>query len=97
MPAADASVPIDEAAAWAGVDVAQIHRWAEVGGVQIQGRVPRELVRLDQVVAMAAAARRRHPKSRSALIARLADARVENPSVAGLQRSVRDRNGSETG
>lgn len=91
MPASDASVPIAEAAVRAGVDVEQIHRWSEVGGVQILGRGGRQLVRLDQVMAMAAAARRRHPKSRSALIARLADARVENPSVANLQQGARDR------
>jgi hypothetical protein len=94
MPSDHASVPIAEAATRAGVEVAQIHRWAEIGGVDIQGRGARELVRLDQVTAMASAARRNNPKSRSTLIARLADAEVRNPSVSALQESARDRDGA---
>jgi hypothetical protein len=87
----NASVTIDEAAELAGIDVEQIRRWAAIDGLQIQGRGARELVLLDQVMALAAAARRRNPKSRSALVARLADARVRNPSVTGLQQAARDR------
>jgi hypothetical protein len=90
--ASNATVPIAVAAEQAGVDVAQIHRWAEVGGLQLQGRGGKEFVRLDQVLALSAAARRRDPStSRGALRARLADARIANPSVAGLQQASRDR------
>jgi hypothetical protein len=85
-------VPIATAAEQAGVDVAQIHRWAAVGGLQVQGRGGREFVRLDAVLALSAAARRRDPSTnRGALRARLADARIANPSVAGLQQASRDR------
>ncbi len=88
----NAPVPIATAAEQAGVDVAQIRRWAAVGGLQVQGRGGSEFVRLDQVLALSAAARRRDPStSRGALRARLADARISNPSVAGLQQASRDR------
>jgi hypothetical protein len=88
----NAPVPIATAAEQAGVDVAQIHRWAEVGGLQLQGRGGKEYVWLDQVLALSAASRRRDPGSaRGALRARLADARVANPSVAGLQQASRHR------
>ena len=92
MSVSNAPVPIATAAEQAGVDVAQIHRWAEVGGLQIQGRGGREFVRLDQVLALSAASRRRDPSTnRGALRARLADAQIANPSVAGLQQASRDR------
>ena len=85
-------VPIAMAAEQAGVDVAQIQRWAAVGGLQVQGRGGKEFVRLDQVLALTAAARRRDPSTnRGALRARLADAQIANPSVAGLQQASRDR------
>jgi hypothetical protein len=88
----NATVPIAVAAERAGVDVAQINRWAEVGGLQLQGRGGKEFVRLDQVLALSAASRRRDPSTnRGALRARLADARIANPSVAGLQQALRDR------
>ncbi len=93
MSVSNAPVPIATAAEQAGVDVAQIHRWAEVGGLQLQGRGGKEFVRMDQVLALSAASRRRDPSTnRGALRARLADARIENPSVAGLQQASRDRN-----
>lgn len=92
MLASNAPVPITTAAEQAGVDVAQIHRWAAIGGLQLQGRGGKEFVRLDQVLALTAAARRRDPSTgRGALRARLADARIANPSVAGLQQASRDR------
>ena len=92
MLVSNATVPIATAAEQAGVDVEQIHRWAAVGGLQVQGRGGKEFVRLDQVLALSAAARRRDPSaSRGALRARLADARIANPSVAGLQQALRDR------
>ena len=92
MSVSNAPVPIATAAERAGVDVAQIHRWAEVGGLQLQGRGGKEFVRMDQVLALSAASRRRDPSSaRDALRARLADARITNPSVAGLQQASRDR------
>ena len=55
------AVPIATAAEQAGVDIAQIHRWAAVGGLQLQGRGGKEFVRLDQVLALSAATRRRDP------------------------------------
>ena len=92
MSASNAPVPIATAAEQAGVDVAQIHRWAEVGGLQLQGRGGREFVRLDQVLALSAASRRRDPSTnRGAIRARLADAQIANPNVAGLQQASRDR------
>ena len=92
MSVRNAPVPIATAAEQAGVDVAQIHRWAEVGGLQLHGRGGKEFVRMDQVLALSAASRRRDPSTnRGALRARLADARIENPSVAGLQQASRDR------
>jgi hypothetical protein len=90
--ASNTTVPIATAAEQAGVDVEQIHRWAAVGGLQVQGRAGMEFVRLDQVLALSAAARRRDPSNnRGALRARLADAQIANPSVAGLQQASRDR------
>ena len=90
--ASNTIVPIAAAAEQAGVDVDQIHRWAAVGGLQVQGRAGMEFVQLDQVLALSAAARRRDPSnSKGALRARLADARISNPSVAGLQQASRDR------
>lgn len=92
MSVSNAPVPIATAAEQAGVDVAQIHRWAEVGGLQLQGRGGKEFVRMDQVLALSAASRRRDPSTnRGALRARLADARIANPSIAGLQQASRDR------
>jgi hypothetical protein len=90
--ASNTTVPIATAAEQAGVDVEQIHRWAAVGGLQVQGRAGMEFVRLDQVLALSAAARRRDPSNnKGALRARLADAQIANPSVAGLQQASRDR------
>jgi hypothetical protein len=90
--AINTTVPIATAAEQAGVDVEQIHRWAAVGGLQVQGRAGMEFVRLDQVLALSAAARRRDPSNnKGALRARLADAQIANPSVAGLQQASRDR------
>jgi hypothetical protein len=90
--ASNVPVPIATAAEQAGIDVAQIHRWAAVGGLQIQGRGGKEFVRLDQVLALSAGARRRDPSTnRGALRARLADARIANGSVASLPQASRDR------
>jgi hypothetical protein len=88
----NASVPIDEAARAAGIDVEQIRRWAAIDGLQIRGHGAREFVLLEQVMALATASRRRDPSSaRGSLRARLADARISNPSVSGLQQTARDR------
>ena len=91
------SVSIQAAADRAGVDVAQIRRWAAIDGLEIQRRGHVETVILDRVMALSASARRRSSGgSRDALRARLADAAsVDNPSVSGLQELARDRN-SET-
>ena len=90
------SVSIQAAAERAGVDVAQIRRWAAIDGLEIQRRGHVETVILDRVMALSTSARRRSSGgARDALRARLADAaRVENPSVSGLQELARDR-GSE--
>jgi hypothetical protein len=73
--ASNASVPIEIAADQAGVDVAQIRRWADIQGLEIQRRGSLETVRLDRVMALSASARRNDARStRGALKARLADA-----------------------
>ena len=88
----NASVPLTTAAELAGVDVGQIRRWAEIGGLEIQRRGHEETVVLDRVMALSASARRRGASSdRDGLRARLADAKVQNPSVYGLQELARDR------
>jgi hypothetical protein len=87
------SVSIQAAADRAGVDVAQIRRWAAIDGLEIHRRGHLETVVLDRVMALSASARRRTSgSSRDALRARLADAAsVGNPSVSGLQDLARDR------
>jgi hypothetical protein len=88
----NASVPIKTAAELAGIDVGQIRRWAEIEGLEIQRRGHEETVVLDRVMALSVSARRRGSNSdRDGLRARLADAKVENPSVSGLQELARDR------
>ena len=70
--------------------MSQIRRWAEIGGVDIQGRGGVETVLLDQVMAMSAPQRRlRSRADRHSLRARLADAKVQNTSVTDLQRIAR--------
>jgi hypothetical protein len=92
MPSRSASVPIQAAADLAGVDVGQIRRWAAIDGLEIQRRGHEETVVLDRVMALSASARRRGSSSdREGLRARLADARIQNPSVSGLQELARDR------
>ena len=72
--------------------MAQIRRWAAVGGLDISRRGAAEIVVVDEVMALAASARRRDSASgRDTLRARLADAKVQNPSVADLQQAARDR------
>ena len=91
MPAGNATLPIFEAAQRADIDVAQIRRWAAIGGLEIQRRGGAEVVLVDEVMALARSARRRSGGNRDALKARLADAKVENASIAELQRTARDR------
>jgi hypothetical protein len=92
MPSRNGSIPIQAAAEIAGVDVGQIRRWAEIDGLEIQRRGHEETVVLDRVMALSVSARRRHSGSdRDGLRARLADAKVQNPSVSGLQELARDR------
>jgi hypothetical protein len=83
-------VLIQAAADLAGVDVGQIRRWADVGGVEIQRRGGLETVPLERVMALSASARRlRAGSDRDALRARLADAKVQNRSVSALQQIAR--------
>jgi hypothetical protein len=92
MPSRSASVTIQAAADLAGVDVGQIRRWAAIDGLEIQRRGHEETVVLDRVMALSASARRRGSSSdRDGLRARLADARIQNPSVSGLQELARGR------
>ena len=88
----DVSVSIQTAAERAGVGVEQIRRWADVEGLEIQHRGRLEIVRLDRVLALSAAARRNDPNSsRGALRARLADAAGESRGITNLQRLARGR------
>lgn len=92
MPAPNASVSIQAAADLAGVDVGQIRRWAEVGGLEIQRRGGLEIVVLDRVMALLASSKHRgHGSGRDALRARLEDATIDTPSVVNLQQLARDR------
>jgi hypothetical protein len=84
-------VPIQSAAELAGVDVGQIRRWAEIGGVDIQGRGGVETVLLEQVMALSASDRRRRARAdRGSLRARLADAKSQASSISELQQVARD-------
>jgi hypothetical protein len=95
--ARDTLLPILTAAERAGIDIAQIHRWEDIGGIEVQRRGLQEFVSLDRVMSLSASARRNDPNSRrGALRARLADAAVATESVANLQKLARDRSGSQT-
>ena len=84
-------VPIQAAADAAGVDVGQIRRWADIGGIEIQARGSVETVLLEQVMALTASDRRRRARSdRGSLRARLADAKVRDQSISDLQQIARD-------
>lgn len=84
-------VPIQAAADAAGVDVGQIRRWADIGGIEIQARGSVETVLLEQVMALTASDRRRRARSdRGSLRARLADAKVRDQSISDLQQIARN-------
>ena len=90
--AGDAFIPILTAAQQARVEVAQIHRWEDVSGLEIQRRGVQEFVRVDRVMALSASARRIDPNARrGALRARLTDAAIEAKNVAELRKLARDR------
>jgi hypothetical protein len=92
VPAGSAPIPIQVAADLAGVDVGQIHRWAEIDGLEIQRRGGTEIVVLERVMALSTSSRRRgHSSGRDALRARLEDATIDTPSVVNLQQLARDR------
>lgn len=79
-------VRLQAAADLAGVDVNQIRRWADIGGVEIQRRGGLETVAIEQVVAMSASARRlRTGYGRDSLRARLADGKVQKRSISDLE------------
>jgi hypothetical protein len=79
-------VRLQAAADLAGVDVNQIRRWADIGGVEIQRRGGMETVAIEQVVAMSASARRlRAGYGRDSLRARLADGKVQKRSISDLE------------
>jgi hypothetical protein len=84
-------VPIQAAADLAGVDVGQIRRWADAGGIEINKRGGVETVVLELVMAFSASERRRRARAdRGSLRARLADARVQDQSISELQQIARD-------
>lgn len=84
-------IPIHAAAELAGIDVGQIRRWADIGGIEIQGRGSVETVLLEQVMALSAPDRRRRARSdRGSLRARLADAKVQDRNISDLQQIARD-------
>ena len=83
--------PIQAAADLAGVDIAQIRRWADVGGIEIQRRGGIETVILERVMALSASVRRRRSGGdRDSLRARLADAEAENRKIPDPQHVARD-------
>lgn len=93
-----ASVTVEAAARWVGVDVARIRHWSDAGSLEIQQRGDMEVVRFDQVRALATAARMGTEGTRAgngSLRALLRDtAKIESVSVSLLQELAREKAGS---
>ena len=91
-----ASVTVEAAARSVGVDVARIRHWSEVGSLEIQQRGDIDVVRFDQVRALATAARMGTEGSGAgSLRALLRDtAKIESVSVSLLQELAREKAGS---
>ena len=91
-----ASVTVETAPRLVGVDVARIRHWSEVGSLEIQQRGDMDVVRFDQVRALATAARMGTEGSGAgSLRALLLDtAKIESVSVSLLQDLARDKAGS---
>lgn len=90
-----ASVTVEAAARLVGVDVARIRHWSEVGSLEIQRRGDMDVVRFDQVRALATAARMGTEGSGAgSLRALLRDTpRIESVSVSLLQELAREKAG----
>jgi phage terminase Nu1 subunit (DNA packaging protein) len=91
-----ASVTVEAAARLVGVDVARIRHWSEVGSLEIQQRGDMDVVRFDQVRALATAARMGTEGSGAgSLRALLRDTRrIESVSVSLLQELAREKAGN---
>jgi hypothetical protein len=90
------SVPVEAAARSVDVDVERIRHWSEVGALDIQRRGHVDVVRLDQVRALAASARMETDgASTESLRALLRDAgEIESVSVSLLQELAREKAGN---
>jgi hypothetical protein len=93
-----ASVTVEAAARLVGVDVERIRHWSDVGSLEIQQRGDMDVVRFDQVRALATAARMGTEGTRAgygSLRALLRDtAKIESVSVSLLQELAREKAGS---
>ena len=91
-----ASVTVEAAARSVDVDVDRIRHWSDVGALEIQRRGHTDLVRLDQVRALATSARMgTDSASTGSLRALLRDAaEIESVSVSGLQELAREKAGN---
>ena len=93
-----ASVTVEAAARLVNVDVARIRHWSDVGSLEIQQRGDMDVVRFDQVRALATSARMGTEGTRAgfgALQALLRDTeRTESVSVSLLQEIVREKSGT---
>jgi uncharacterized protein YigA (DUF484 family) len=92
-----ASVTVEAAARLVDVDVARIRHWSDVGSLEIQQRGDMDVVRFDQVRALATKARIGTEGTRTgfgSLQALLRDTeQIESVSVSRLQEIVREKSG----
>ncbi|MDQ4107291.1 MAG: hypothetical protein M3138_00590 [Actinomycetota bacterium] len=90
-----ASVTVEAAARSVDVDVERIRHWSDVGALEVQRRGHMDVVRLDQVRALATSARMGNDSARTeSLRALLRDAaEVESVSVSRLQELAREKAG----
>lgn len=93
-----ASVTVEAAARLVGVDAARIRHWSDVGSLEIQQRGEMDVVRFDQVRALATAARMGTEGAGAgfgSLRALLRDtAKIESVSVSLLQELAREKAGN---
>jgi uncharacterized protein YigA (DUF484 family) len=91
-----ASVTVEAAARSVDVDVERIRHWSDVGALEIQRRGHTDVVRLDQVRALATSARMgTNRASTESLRALLRDAaEIESVSISRLQELAREKVGN---
>jgi hypothetical protein len=91
-----ASVTVEAAARSVEVDVERIRHWSDVGALEVQRRGDTDVVRLDQVRALATSARMgTDSASTESLRALLRDAAgIESVSVSSLQELAREKAGN---